>query len=189
MALELNGKVLASRTEEELKVRVDNVEKELGYKPILATILVGDNPASVTYVNMKIKALIACPGQAGYIKGVFGLIGKKSAFVSVRLAVCNRAIVKGFEIGGILGNELVEFFSFLIEVGIRWGNVVPLYKLALLRQMIFELVSCIHKACIYPYHSRIESESVILYGLDKARYVNVHGHIHNDFQVIGVKLE
>lgn len=56
MALELNGKVIAKETEEQLKLRVENLRSKLGYTPVLATILVGDNPASVTYVNMKAKA-------------------------------------------------------------------------------------------------------------------------------------
>lgn len=56
MALELNGKIVAKRTEEELFFRVSALKERLGYAPVLATILVGDNPASVTYVNMKIKA-------------------------------------------------------------------------------------------------------------------------------------
>lgn len=56
MALEMNGKVLAKEAENELKVRVENIKSKLGFAPILATILVGDNPASVTYVNMKAKA-------------------------------------------------------------------------------------------------------------------------------------
>lgn len=56
MALELNGKVLAGSVEAELEERVSGVVDKLGFKPILATILVGDNPASVTYVKMKAKA-------------------------------------------------------------------------------------------------------------------------------------
>ena len=56
MALELNGKVLAGNVETELKNRVSIVVDKLGFKPVLATILVGDNPASVTYVKMKAKA-------------------------------------------------------------------------------------------------------------------------------------
>lgn len=56
MALELNGKVLAGSVETELKERVRGVVDKLGFKPVLATILVGDNPASVTYVKMKAKA-------------------------------------------------------------------------------------------------------------------------------------
>ena len=56
MALELNGKIIAKETEEALKSRVNKVKLRLGFKPVLATILVGDEPASVTYVNMKAKA-------------------------------------------------------------------------------------------------------------------------------------
>ena len=56
MSIELNGKVLAQKSEIELKDRINKVKDVLGYVPVLATILVGDNPASVTYVNMKIKA-------------------------------------------------------------------------------------------------------------------------------------
>lgn len=56
MALELNGKVLAGSVEAELEERVSGVVDKLGFKPVLATILVGNNPASVTYVKMKAKA-------------------------------------------------------------------------------------------------------------------------------------
>ena len=52
----LNGKILARSIEEQLRQRVDAVKEKLGYAPVLATIIVGSNPASVTYVNMKGKA-------------------------------------------------------------------------------------------------------------------------------------
>ncbi len=52
----LNGKLLAARIEAELKTRVERVVAALGRVPVLATIIVGDNPASVTYVNMKGRA-------------------------------------------------------------------------------------------------------------------------------------
>jgi methylenetetrahydrofolate dehydrogenase (NADP+)/methenyltetrahydrofolate cyclohydrolase len=53
-ALVLDGKALAKKTEAELTARVNRlVEKSDGQKPILATILVGDDPASATYVKMK----------------------------------------------------------------------------------------------------------------------------------------
>jgi methylenetetrahydrofolate dehydrogenase (NADP+)/methenyltetrahydrofolate cyclohydrolase len=53
-ALVLDGKALATKTENELTARVSRlVEKSKGQKPILATILVGDDPASATYVKMK----------------------------------------------------------------------------------------------------------------------------------------
>ncbi|SDZ78513.1 bifunctional methylenetetrahydrofolate dehydrogenase/methenyltetrahydrofolate cyclohydrolase FolD [Microbulbifer marinus] len=53
-ALVLDGKALAHKTEEELSARVAALkEKSGGQTPILATILVGDDPASATYVKMK----------------------------------------------------------------------------------------------------------------------------------------
>ncbi len=52
----LNGKSLATEIEAELAIRVQKVIEKTGRTPVLATILVGDNPASVTYVTMKGKA-------------------------------------------------------------------------------------------------------------------------------------
>ena len=53
-ALVLDGKELAARTELELQERVEKLKHKSGGKsPILATILVGDDPASATYVRMK----------------------------------------------------------------------------------------------------------------------------------------
>jgi len=50
----LDGKALAMKMEEELRVRVQAVkERHGGRSPVLATILVGDDPASATYVRMK----------------------------------------------------------------------------------------------------------------------------------------
>lgn len=56
MVLELNGKVVALEVEERLKAEVDGLKTKLDFTPILATIIVGDDMASVTYVNMKAKA-------------------------------------------------------------------------------------------------------------------------------------
>ena len=52
-ALILDGKALAKKTEAELRERVSALKARSGRTPILATILVGDDPASATYVNMK----------------------------------------------------------------------------------------------------------------------------------------
>ncbi|WP_028471022.1 tetrahydrofolate dehydrogenase/cyclohydrolase catalytic domain-containing protein [Neptunomonas japonica] len=52
----LDGKVLAKNREQQLKVAVDQLIAQRGYKPALATILVGDDPSSATYVQMKINA-------------------------------------------------------------------------------------------------------------------------------------
>jgi len=56
-AILLDGKTLAQKTESELSARVSAIrEKSGGQSPILATILVGDDPASATYVRMKQNA-------------------------------------------------------------------------------------------------------------------------------------
>ena len=50
----LDGKALAAKSEGELAQRVEAIKvKADGRVPILATILVGDDPASATYVRMK----------------------------------------------------------------------------------------------------------------------------------------
>ncbi|RYZ82835.1 MAG: bifunctional methylenetetrahydrofolate dehydrogenase/methenyltetrahydrofolate cyclohydrolase FolD [Moraxellaceae bacterium] len=53
-AIVLDGKALAAKTEQELSQRVELLKAATnGQAPILATILVGDDPASATYVKMK----------------------------------------------------------------------------------------------------------------------------------------
>ena len=53
MQIIMDGKSVAKETEETLKKRVEILKKEKGFVPILATVLVGDDPASATYVKMK----------------------------------------------------------------------------------------------------------------------------------------
>lgn len=53
-ALVLDGRQLAKENEDKLSQRVKALKDQAdGVTPILATILVGDDPASATYVNMK----------------------------------------------------------------------------------------------------------------------------------------
>ena len=49
----MDGKGLALTSEENLKMRVKNLLEKKNFVPILATILVGSDPASATYVKMK----------------------------------------------------------------------------------------------------------------------------------------
>lgn len=49
----LDGKALAAASEAELSARVAVLKEKTGKTPILATILVGADPASATYVKMK----------------------------------------------------------------------------------------------------------------------------------------
>ena len=53
MTLIMDGKSVAKETEEALKKRVEGIKQEKGFVPTLATILVGNDPASATYVKMK----------------------------------------------------------------------------------------------------------------------------------------
>lgn len=53
-AIVLDGKALSKQLEAELAVRVEKIKEKLnGEVPILATILVGDDSSSATYVKMK----------------------------------------------------------------------------------------------------------------------------------------
>ena len=53
MAIVLDGKKLSDKSEKDFENRVSKIKEKTGSSPILATILVGNNPASTTYVNMK----------------------------------------------------------------------------------------------------------------------------------------
>ncbi len=55
-AIILDGKDIAKRTEADLSARVARLKEKSGAAPILATILVGGDPASATYVRMKQNA-------------------------------------------------------------------------------------------------------------------------------------
>lgn len=53
-AIVLDGKVLSLQLEKDLTARVQKIkDANQGFVPVLATILVGDDPASATYVKMK----------------------------------------------------------------------------------------------------------------------------------------
>lgn len=56
--LVLDGKAEATKTEQQLTKRVQAIKDTTGRTPILATILVGDDPASETYVRMKGNACV-----------------------------------------------------------------------------------------------------------------------------------
>ena len=49
----LDGKYVASEIENQLKPRVEAIISKSNQTPKLATIIVGSDPASQTYVNMK----------------------------------------------------------------------------------------------------------------------------------------
>jgi methylenetetrahydrofolate dehydrogenase (NADP+)/methenyltetrahydrofolate cyclohydrolase len=53
MPIVLDGKKLSTQIENDLSLRVKKIIEKTGHTPKLATILVGDDPASATYVKMK----------------------------------------------------------------------------------------------------------------------------------------
>lgn len=52
----INGKQISAKVRKEVKEAVDKMRATYGYAPGLATVLVGDNTASATYVRAKHKA-------------------------------------------------------------------------------------------------------------------------------------
>ena len=56
MSTIIDGKALSLSLKEQMRDRIVELEKEYGRKPCLAVIIVGDNPASRSYVRGKIKA-------------------------------------------------------------------------------------------------------------------------------------
>ena len=49
----IDGKMIADKVREEVRIGVALMKEETGYVPGLATVLVGEDPASATYVRMK----------------------------------------------------------------------------------------------------------------------------------------
>ena len=56
MAEIIDGKALSLSLKEEMKMKMPHLEAQYGRKPCLSVIIVGDNPASRSYVKGKIKA-------------------------------------------------------------------------------------------------------------------------------------
>lgn len=56
MAEKIDGKAIAAKIRGEISESVNKLKKEKGINPKLAVVLVGDDPASQTYVKMKEKA-------------------------------------------------------------------------------------------------------------------------------------
>lgn len=51
----IDGKALAARVLEQAAAKVETIKSHTGVTPALATVLVGEDPASATYVKMKVK--------------------------------------------------------------------------------------------------------------------------------------
>lgn len=60
MAVILDGKALAEKIKNDVRASVEKLKQARGITPGLATVLVGDDPASHVYVKNKLKATKAC---------------------------------------------------------------------------------------------------------------------------------
>ena len=69
MAKIIDGKAVSASVRAELKAECESFYKENGYKPGLAVIIVGDDPASKVYVNNKEKGC----AEVGYYSEVYRL--------------------------------------------------------------------------------------------------------------------
>ena len=56
----IDGKQIAQQLKEEIRAEVATLTAQYGRKPCLDVILVGENPASMSYVRSKIKATEYC---------------------------------------------------------------------------------------------------------------------------------
>ena len=52
----MDGKELAKEIKAKIKAEIDDIKKKHNINPMVATILVGDNPASQVYLSSQIKS-------------------------------------------------------------------------------------------------------------------------------------
>jgi len=74
MAFIIDGKVISAQIKEELKIKTQKLFEEKSVQPGLAVLLVGENPASQSYVNSKEKSCIEL--------GFKSIVLRKSADIS-----------------------------------------------------------------------------------------------------------
>ena len=56
----IDGKLISQSLKDAMKMEVEALEQQYGRRPCLMVIIVGDNPASRSYVRGKIKATEYC---------------------------------------------------------------------------------------------------------------------------------
>lgn len=109
MAQIINGKEIARQVREELKTEINKL-KEKGIIPGLATILVGDDPASQVYIGQKIKA---CQELGVYSehhplpentseKELMDLIAELNDFPKIHGILCQLPLPKGLNSDKVL---------------------------------------------------------------------------------------
>ncbi len=64
----IDGKVVSASVKEQIKIEVDQLVAAGGKQPHLAAVLIGDDGASLTYVNSKVKSCEVCGFKSTLIK-------------------------------------------------------------------------------------------------------------------------
>ncbi|MGB1217517.1 MAG: tetrahydrofolate dehydrogenase/cyclohydrolase catalytic domain-containing protein, partial [Saprospiraceae bacterium] len=81
----LDGKVLSNQIKEEIRLEVDKIAKQGGKIPHLAAILVGDNPASQSYVRSKVRSCEKCGFRSTIIKEPIDISQDELLFIIQKL--------------------------------------------------------------------------------------------------------
>lgn len=90
--MDINGKQLASTLKDEMKIKVQNLKNKYNRSPSLAVIIVGNNPASKTYVKNK---EIACE-----------YVGIESTIISLDDTISQEQLIQEIEM--LNKNDLID---------------------------------------------------------------------------------
>jgi methylenetetrahydrofolate dehydrogenase (NADP+)/methenyltetrahydrofolate cyclohydrolase len=164
MAKILDGKSLAKRIREELKLKVEDLRKR-GVIPSLAVILVGDDPSSIVYVNMKRKA---CE-EVGIVSHLFHLPANAKQEEVVELV---NDLSKREDINGILVqhplpshiDELSVFSAIPLKKDVDGLSPLSLGRLAFGRPVFVSCTALGVLELLKHYEIPIEGKDVVVMG-------------------------
>ncbi|MBP7401445.1 MAG: bifunctional 5,10-methylene-tetrahydrofolate dehydrogenase/5,10-methylene-tetrahydrofolate cyclohydrolase [Clostridia bacterium] len=152
----LDGRLLAAEIEESLRPRVARIIEKTGQVPVLATILVGDDPASVTYVRMKgnacarvgmdsRKVVLPAAAATGDVlaaidalnrdPGVCGILLQHPVPAQVDEQRCFDAIAPDKDVDGV---NTASFGAMAMRLP-AFGSATPMGIMALLRRFGIEV--------------------------------------------------
>ena len=101
----LDGKALSATIKKEIAAEVDSIKQAGGNVPHLAAVLVGDNPASQSYVRSKVNACNFCGFEST-------LIQKDDSISEDELLEIVSDLNNNEDIDGVTGNLIFKFGGF-----------------------------------------------------------------------------
>lgn len=164
MAEIMDGKNLAKKIREELKIRTQQLRQK-GVIPSLAVVLVGDDPSSVVYVNMKRKA---CE-EVGIASHLYHLSSESSQEEVVELV---KELGKREEINGIIVqhplpphiDELSVFSAIPLEKDVDGLSPLSLGKLLFGRPSFVSCTALGVMELLNHYNIQIEGKEAVVIG-------------------------